>query len=69
MDGVEADQKFRFVEDCPDLPDVLDGVMILDGVHLALALGFADILHVYEYAVDSVFFGDLRHVGPVGDIH
>lgn len=69
VDGIDADQKFRLFDRGADGSDVLDGVVVLDGVQTALALGLADIFHVDEDPVDAVVLCDHRHVGAVGDIH
>ena len=69
MDGIDSDQKFRIGDGCSYSLDVLNSVVILDGVHLSLALSLPNILHVDKDPVDSVSLCDCCHIWAISNIH
>ena len=69
MDGVHADEKLRGQKNLPHRLHIFDSMVVLDRVHIPLALGLADIFHVDENPIDPVLLRNLCHIGAIRDVH
>ena len=69
VDRVHADEKIGLRQHCPDIPDVFDGVVILDGIEPALTQFLADIFHVDKDPVDARVLRDKSDVRSFRYVH
>lgn len=69
VNRVHPDEKLRGQKNLPHRFYILNGMVVLDRVHIPLALGLADIFHVDENPIDPVLLRNLRHIGAIRDVH